>query len=73
MWAMISKILLQIVTSIISEKVLVQGAKLMISKAVDSKAEDIGINDKDARDIISTVTSSTLNTLEDQMSDYLGI
>ncbi len=70
MWATISKILLQIVISIISDKVVVEGAKKLITKAVDSGMEGVGIDNQDAKDIIQKITKSTLNTLEDK---YLGI
>lgn len=64
MWSTISSILLKIVMSIISDKVLVQGAKTMITKAVDSGVKGVGIDNTDAQDIIHTITQSTLNTLE---------
>ncbi len=63
MWTIISKVLLQIIISIISDKVLVEGAKKMVVKAVDSKVNKVGVTNDDARDIIHSITESGLNTL----------
>lgn len=71
MWTTISKILLQLVMTIISDKVIVDGAKKMITKAVDSGVENVGITNSDAKDIINTITKSTLNTLEDTLLDNI--
>lgn len=64
MWATISKVLLQLVISIISDKVLVQGAKNMIVKAVDSGVDKVGITDDDAKELIHSIAQSALNTVE---------
>lgn len=64
MWTTISKILLQLVITIISDRVLVAGAKKMITKAVDSAVSNVGIDDEDAKVLIHKITTSTLNTLD---------
>ena len=65
MWTTISKLLLQLVIAIISDKVIVEGAKSLIVKAVDSGVKGVGINDEDAKQMITNITLSTLNTLEE--------
>lgn len=65
MWLTIGKIVLDILIYLISDKVLVQAAKKMLVKAVDSTVEKVGIDNKDAQDLIHTITSSTLNSIED--------
>jgi len=64
MWTLISKALLQIVMFVMSDKALVSGAKSMISKAVDSTVYKVGITNEDAKDIISSITDSSLNMLD---------
>ena len=71
MWTMISKLLLQLVMTIISDKVIVNGAKELIVRAVDSGVEGVGITNTDAQDIIASITKSTLNTLEDTLLDNI--
>ncbi len=63
MWAVISKILMNIAIAIISDKLLVDGAKKLIVKAVDSKVNKVGITNEDAKSIIHSITNSGLNSL----------
>jgi len=72
MWTTISKVLLQLLISIISDKVMVEGAKKLITKAVNSGVKGVGIDNTDAISIITTITTSTLNTLEDTLLDNVG-
>lgn len=65
MWATIGKVLLDILIYIISDKVLVQGAKKMLVKAVDSTVENVGIDNEDVKELIHSIATSTLNTVED--------
>ena len=67
MWTIVSKLLIQLVIGIISDKVLVSSASDMLLKAVRSKT--VGIDNKDARNIIDNVAESTLNTLEQSIYD----
>ena len=64
MWATIGKVLLDILIYLISDKVLVAGAKKMITKAVSSGVEKVGITNEDAKDLIESIATSTLNTVE---------
>ena len=63
MWTVISKLLINIVIAIVSDKVVVDGAKRMIVKAVDSKVDKVGITNEDAKEIIHSITESGLNSL----------
>ena len=65
MWSTIGKVLLDILIYIISDKVLVQGAKKMLVKAVDSTVENVGIDNEDVKELIHSIATSTLNTVED--------
>lgn len=65
MWATIGKILLDILIYMISDKVLVQGAKKMLVKAVDSTVEKVGIDNEDVQELIHTIAESSLNTVQD--------
>lgn len=67
MWSTISKILLQILISIISDKVLVSTAKTMLVKAVDSGVKKVGITDDDVQDIIHSIATSTLNSFDEHI------
>lgn len=67
MWTTISKVLLKIVMFVMSDKALVSGAKEMIGKAVDSTVYKVGITNEDAKDIISSITDSTLNVLDEKI------
>lgn len=67
MWAIISKILLNVVIAIVSDKVVVAGAKKMIVKAVDSGVDKVGITNEDAKDIIHSITDSGLNSLSKEL------
>jgi len=66
MWTIISEFLVKMVMAIISDKVLVKTAKTMLTKAVDSTVDKVGITDEDAKDIIHNITSSSLNIITDQ-------
>ena len=63
MWAAISKILIQIVISIISDKVVVEASKRLVNRAVDSAVNGVGITDKDAKDLIHSIADSGLNNI----------
>jgi len=63
MWSIISKILLNIVVAIVSDKVAIEGAKKLITKAVDSGVDKVGITNDDAKEIIHSITESSLNSL----------
>lgn len=67
MWTILSKILINIVIAIISDKVLVESSKKMIIKAVDSTTERVGISNEDAKDIIHNIAKSGLNSLTDDL------
>lgn len=72
MWATISKFILNIVISIISDKVIVEATKKMLVKAVDSKVKNVGITNEDAKDLLHTITESSLNCLGDTIIDKLN-
>jgi len=63
MWTIVSKILMNILIAVISDKVVVEGAKKMIVKAIDSKVNKVGITNDDAKEIIHSITESGLNSL----------
>ena len=62
MWTTISNILLQLIINIISDKVVMDVAKKLINRAVNSKTKGIGITNNDVQDILTSVAKSTLNT-----------
>ena len=66
MWTTIGKIVLDILIYLISDKVLVAGAKKMLLKAVDSGVEKVGITNEDAQEIIHSIAESSLNTIQTQ-------
>jgi len=71
MWETISKFLIDLITFLVSDKVLVEGAKKMIVKAVDSGVEKVGITDEDAQEIIHSITKSTLNNISEETAKHL--
>lgn len=64
MWSIISKILLNIVLAIVSDKAVVEAGKKLITKGVDSAVKGVGITDEDAKHLIHEITRSTLNSIE---------
>ena len=64
MWAIISKLLLDIVITIVSDKVVVEAGKKLILKGVDSVMDDVGITNKDAIDLAKAITKSGLNNIK---------
>ena len=65
MWSIISKILINILISIISDKVVIQAGKKLIQKGVNSTVKNVGIDDKDAIDLIEGIIDSSLNHIID--------
>ena len=61
MWSSLSKILIDIVIAIISDKVVVEAGKALITRGVDSAVKGVGITDADATHLIKEITRSTLN------------
>ena len=58
MWSMIVKILMYI----ISDKVVIELGKKLITRGVDSAIKGVGITDKDAQHLVKEITRSTLNS-----------
>jgi hypothetical protein len=71
MWTTIGKVLLDIIIYLISDKVLVATAKKMIVKAVDSGVEGVGVTNEDAKDLIHSITQSSLNALDEHILNTL--
>ena len=65
MWSIISKILINILISIISDKVVIEAGKKLIQKGVNSTVKNVGIDDKDAIDLIEGIIDSSLNHIID--------
>ena len=63
MWPIISKILINILISIISDKVVIEAGKKLIKKGVDSTVKNVGIDNKDAVEIIDNIIDSSLNSI----------
>ena len=70
MWTTIADILIKIILALISNKQLVTFGKDALEKAVDSGVKGIGIDNKDAQDIIHTVTKSSLNSLDESVTKH---
>ena len=62
-WTYLSRLLIEIVIAIISDKVVVEASKKLIGKAVDSAVDGVGITDSDAKYLIHSIANSGLNTL----------
>ena len=63
MWSSLSKVLIDIVIAIISDKVVVEAGKALITRGVDSAVKGVGITDADAQDLIHSIAASTLNSI----------
>jgi len=57
MWSFIVSFIIRV----ISDEVVMDLAKKLITKAVDSTVKKVGITDSDAKHLISEITRSTLN------------
>ena len=64
MWATISRILINIVIAIISDKVVIAAGKKLIVKGVDSAVKGVGIDNGDVKDLLHEITRSALNTYD---------
>lgn len=73
MWTIISRLLIKLIIKIVTDRVLVESAKSMLEKAVDSGVKKVGITNEDAQHIINTISESTLNTVDEAVTrHYVG-
>jgi len=64
MWGIISEILINLVIAIVSDKVVVEAGKKLITKGVDSAVKGVGITDEDAMHLVEQITKSALNSFK---------
>ena len=70
MWITISQILIKIVMALLSDRVLVEAGKKMLNKAVESAEDSVGIDNEDAREIIESITKSSLNSVDESITKH---
>ncbi len=64
MWAIISQVLMNILIAIVSDKVVVEAGKALIEKGVSSAVKGVGITNRDAQQLIGSITRSALNSYD---------
>ena len=70
MWTTIINIMIKVLIALISDRKLVTVAKSLLNKAVVSAEDKVGIDNKDAREIIESITKSSLNNIDETVTKH---